>query len=146
MAPMIFNTKPMQPTMRTSSGEVTTSTIMKRSIDWRNIDRANASRNTPLKNAPIHRLSPAIGSYVVHTDEFGAMKWVCKALCLGEKWGSRACAVKECWLTCCPRSWSCSDEIMSVNHEWQVTSTNIGCGKCDGTGFEVNVMYTQESK
>ena len=37
-----------------SSAWGTTSTIMKRSIDWRNIERANASRNTPLKNAPIH--------------------------------------------------------------------------------------------
>ena len=54
----------------------------------------------------IHRLSPAIGSYVVHTDEFGAMKWVCKALCLGEKWGSRAYALINFKSTPIDATWS----------------------------------------
>jgi hypothetical protein len=75
---------------------------------------ANASRNTPLKNAPTYGFSSANGSIRmtrVHTDEFGAMKSVCKTRGLMTvKHEASHAVVKECWLTFWPRSWSCDEE------------------------------------
>lgn len=49
---IIFKVKPMQPTIKISSGVCTSSTCTKRSMDWRKIDSASATRKTPLKKAP----------------------------------------------------------------------------------------------
>lgn len=49
---IILRNKPIQPTIKTRTGDLIGSKFTKRSTDWRNIDRAKASRKTPLKKAP----------------------------------------------------------------------------------------------
>ena len=100
----------------------------------------------------IHRLSPAIGSYVVHTDEFGAMKWVCKALCLGEKWGSRTYALINFKSTPIDATWS--QKVPMLNRlchvhmylTWTAALASIGdCQSCRNADGQTKVKFPLEN-